>query len=222
MGKSGVYIGAMIRLIKSLCVAWFLASSARADGLAGDFDYYVLALSWSPSYCALEGDARDDDQCHARHNFAFTLHGLWPQYEEGWPSDCYTSQRDPSRTETAAMADIMGSGGLAWYEWKKHGRCSGLSADAYFDAARRAFGTFQIPAGLLHLNRDILIPPKILEQAFVQSNPGLTPDMVTLTCKGERVQEVRICLTRDLEPRVCAADVVADCGLRTMLMEAVR
>ncbi len=120
------------------------------------------------------------------------------------------------------MADIMGSGGLAWYEWKKHGRCSGLSSAEYFEAARKAFGTFQILPGLLHLNRDILLPPRILEQAVLQSNPGLTADMVTVTCKGERVQEIRICLTREFVPRVCAADVVADCALAKVLMEAVR
>ncbi len=26
---------------------------------AGEFDYYVLALSWSPNWCALEGDSKN-------------------------------------------------------------------------------------------------------------------------------------------------------------------
>ncbi len=222
MGKSGVYIGAMPRLIKSLCATAILAGTASADGISGEFDYYVLSLGWSPNYCAAEGDTRGEDQCDPRHNFAFTLHGLWPQYELGWPSDCLTWESDPSRTDTAAMADIMGSGGLAWHEWKKHGRCSGLSAEAYFAAARRAFGSFQIPAFLIGLDRDIEIAPKLLEVAILQANAGLEPDMITLTCKGSRFQEARLCLTKDLQPRACAPDVVADCGLRTVLMEAVR
>ena len=66
-----------------------LALPAHAeDDAAGDFDYFVMALTWSPNWCALEGDARRDDQCDARHAYGFTLHGLWPQYESGYPSGC--------------------------------------------------------------------------------------------------------------------------------------
>ena len=40
--------------------------SARAEGArAGDFDYYVMALSWSANWCALEGDARNSPQITA-------------------------------------------------------------------------------------------------------------------------------------------------------------
>ena len=80
---------------------------------AGEFDYYVLSLSWSPNWCAYEGDARDSDQCDARHNHGWILHGLWPQYERGFPDYCQTATRPPSRSMTAEMADIMGTPGLA-------------------------------------------------------------------------------------------------------------
>ena len=127
-------------------VAAFSTSLARAEGeAAGDFDYYVMSLSWSSNWCALEGDARGEDQCRPGKNLTFTLHGLWPQYENGWPSYCRTTARDPSRRQSAAMADIMGSGGLAWYEWKKHGRCAGLTAEGYFATARKAYGSVTIP-----------------------------------------------------------------------------
>ncbi|MEM1163843.1 MAG: ribonuclease T, partial [Pseudomonadota bacterium] len=46
--------------------------SARAD----DFTHYVLALSWNASWCAIEGDSRNADQCDPRHELGFTLHGL--------------------------------------------------------------------------------------------------------------------------------------------------
>ena len=64
------------------------------------------------------------------------VHGLWPQNEAGYPSDCFTTRSDPSRADTAAMTDIMGGAGLAFYEWQKHGRCSGLSARDYFATLR--------------------------------------------------------------------------------------
>jgi ribonuclease T2 len=119
--------------MRGLILACLLATPAYADGeRAGEFDYYVMALSWSANWCALEGDSRNDPQCDAGRGLTFTLHGLWPQYEEGWPAFCRTGHSDPSRSQTAAMADIMGGAGLAFYQWKKHGRCSGLPADAYF------------------------------------------------------------------------------------------
>ena len=72
------------------------ATLARAEGeAAGAFDYYVLSLSWSPSFCALEGDAKDNPQCD--RPLGWVLHGLWPQYETGWPSFCRTPRRSPSR-----------------------------------------------------------------------------------------------------------------------------
>lgn len=198
-----------------------LPTVAGADQ-AGDFDYYVLSLGWSPTWCALTGDARGDDQCDARHDFGFTLHGLWPQNEIGWPSDCRTAARDPSRRETAAMADVMGSGGLAWHEWKKHGRCSGLTSGDYFALSRRAYESITIPPVLARLDRDVKLPARVVEDAFIEANPKLDRSMITVTCDGGRIDEVRICLTPDLDPRPCGVDAARDCRMPDALMSKVR
>jgi ribonuclease T2 len=200
-----------------------LAPPALAEGeRAGDFDYYVLSLSWSPSFCTLEGDAQRSPQCAPERDLGFTLHGLWPQRERGWPSWCATAERDPSRAETAAMADIMGTPGLAWYQWQKHGRCSGLSAAAWLAAARRAYRAVALPAVFGQLSRPVRLPAAVVEAAFLEANPALEPDMVTVTCAGGMIREVRICLTRELEPRTCGADVRRDCTLDDALMQPVR
>jgi ribonuclease T2 len=200
-----------------------LASPAKAEGeRAGAFDYYVMALTWSPNWCALTGDARGDDQCDARHDYSFTLHGLWPQNETGWPSYCRTDARDPSRAETAAMVDITGSGGLAWHQWKKHGRCSGLAARDYFALSRRAYDSVAIPEVFRRLNRDIRLPARVFEEAFLEANPALQADGITVTCEDGMIQEVRICLTRDLDPRRCGVDAIRDCRQTDAVMEAVR
>ncbi|MGB8813611.1 MAG: ribonuclease T2 [Paracoccaceae bacterium] len=204
-------------------LALCLGFAAHADGeRAGDFDYYVMSLGWSSNWCVLEGDARGDDQCDARHNFTFTLHGLWPQHEAGWPSYCRTAERDPSRGESEAMADIMGGAGLAWYQWKKHGRCAGLSAKAYYAAMRRAYGTVIIPPIFAKVSKDLKVPASVIQDAFLQSNPGLQPDMITVTCDRGMIQEARICLTTDLKFRKCAGDVVRDCTLKNAILGAVR
>ena len=189
---------------------------------AGDFDYYVMSLSWSPHWCAVTGDNRDDPQCDAGRGLSFTLHGLWPQFEDGYPSYCRTGARDPSRSDTAAMADIMGGAGLAFYEWKKHGRCSGLEAREYFDVSRRAYESVVIPDVFRGLNRDVELPASVVEDAFLEANPGLGRDMLTVTCDGGMIEEVRVCLTTDLEPRECGADVVQDCTSQRAVMDAVR
>lgn len=209
--------------MRLLMLLALLAGPARAEGdRPGVFDYYVLALTWSPNWCALEGDARSDDQCDPRHDYSFTMHGLWPQFEQGWPSDCRTTARDSSRAETAAMADVMGSGGLAWYQWKKHGRCAGLSAQDYFALARRAYGSVTIPPVFQALRQDVTLPAAVVEEAFLEANPGLEADQITITCEDGFIQEARICLTKNLEFRRCGTDVIRDCRLTDAVMEGVR
>jgi ribonuclease T2 len=211
-----------MRLILALLTA-LLSAPASADGeRAGDFDYYVLSLSWSSAWCALEGDDRDDPQCDRGRGLTFVLHGLWPQFEEGWPQFCRTVERDPTRGETAAMADIMGGAGLAFYQWKKHGRCSGLSAPDYYATARKAHAAVTIPPVFARMSKTLKVPASVIEGAFLESNPGLTPDQLTITCKDGYVQEVRLCLTRDLDPRRCGPDVIRDCKLQDAVLEAVR
>jgi ribonuclease T2 len=197
--------------------------SAQADGeRAGEFDYYVMALSWNASWCAREGDRRGAGQCDTKHDHGFTLHGLWPQREAGWPSFCRTSERDPSKRQTGAMADIMGSGGLAWYQWKKHGRCSGLSGKDFLRLSRLAYERVNQPGILRRTGKDLILPPRVIEEAFLEANPELDADGVTVTCRNGYVQEVRVCLSRDLTPRACAPDTRRDCPARTATFPAMR
>jgi ribonuclease T2 len=189
---------------------------------AGDFDYYVLALSYAPNWCAQVGDARRDPQCEAGRGFTWVLHGLWPQYEQGWPSFCRTSAPDPSRAQTAAMADIMGSAGPAFYQWKKHGRCAGLPAADYFKASRAAYDSITLPKVFSQITRDLTLPASVVEDAFIEANPTLTRDQITITCKSGQIAEARICLTKSLQTRRCGADVIRDCTLQDAGLGAVR
>ena len=197
-----------------------LAGAGRAD-TAGEFDYYVMALSWSPNWCAREGFERGSPQCDAEADFGWTLHGLWPQYERGWPQDCFVTYAPPTRAMTAAQADIFGSSGLAWYQWNKHGSCSGLSPADYYALAREAYASVIRPEVFGRLERAVTLPASVVEEAFLQANPALAPDQVTITCRDGMIQEARICLTRDLEPRLCGADVARDCSMTNALFTPV-
>lgn len=211
-----------MRVMLGLALLLCCAMPARAEGeRAGDFDYYVMALSWSANWCALEGDERDDPQCDAGRGIDFVLHGLWPQYEEGWPSFCRTPQGDPSRGLTAAQADLFGGAGAAFYQWKKHGRCSGLAAGDYYALARDAFARVVVPDVFRDLPRRVDLPASVVEDAFLEANPDLPPEAAVVTCRDGMVQEVRICLTRYLDFRPCGGDVARICR-GTVGMEPVR
>lgn len=195
---------------------------AQADGTAGDFDYYVMSLSWSPNWCALEGDGRDSPQCDESEDFGWVLHGLWPQYETGWPDYCRTTIPAPTRRQTQAMADIMGTSGLAWYQWNKHGVCSGLTSTDYYALAREAYEALTIPQAFRKLERQVSLPASLIEEAFMDQNDGLDANEITVTCMSGYIQEVRICLTKDLEFRRCGGDVSRDCTLDDALFDPVR
>ncbi|MBW4709363.1 ribonuclease T2 [Roseobacter sp. YSTF-M11] len=205
-------------------LAWmfFAIPVAAQEDVAGNFDYYVLSLSWSPNWCAIEGDARQSPQCDAGRNHGWILHGLWPQYDRGYPSYCNSSHRNPSRRMTSEMSDIMGTSGLAWHQWKKHGRCTGLDAPDYYALSREAYGRITRPQVFRKLEETVRLPAAVVEEAFLQENPALSADMITITCKNGHVQEARICLDRGLAPRRCAPDVLHDCTATDALFAPLR
>lgn len=205
----------MKRLIAALMM---LATPAAAQDTAGEFDYYVMALSWSANWCALEGDNRQSPQCDDDTGNGWILHGLWPQYERGYPANCRTTFRPPSRGQTGDMADIMGTSGLAWHQWRKHGVCSGLDPADYYALSREAYGRITRPEVFRKLTKTLTLPATLIEEAFVKANP----DGITVTCKQGYVQEARICLTRDLEFRTCGRDVIRDCGLSDAQFDPMR
>ena len=200
-----------------------LATPGLAEGdRTGVFDYYVVSLSWSPNWCLIEGDARNSPQCDEGSGHGWIMHGLWPQFHRGYPSFCQTSERPPSRGMTAGMADIMGTSGLAWHQWKKHGTCNGLSATEYYALTRDAYEQVIRPDIFRKLDRQVKLPASVVEEAFLKANPEMEPDGVTITCRAAQIQEARICLSRALDPVPCGQDVVRDCTRKDALFAPVR
>ncbi|MGB3245153.1 MAG: ribonuclease T2 [Sulfitobacter sp.] len=206
----------------SALIALFALPVAADGERPGAFDYYVLSLSWSPNWCALEGDARNSPQCGTEKDHGWIMHGLWPQFHRGYPSFCRTVERAPSRGMTANMADIMGTSGLAWHQWKKHGTCTGLDAAAYYALSREAYSVVIRPEIFRKLSRPVKLPAKVVEEAFLKANPTMEADGITITCSDGHIQEARICLSRDLKPVPCGQDVVRDCTMQNAIFTPVR
>ena len=180
------------------------AVTAEAQNRPGDFDFYLLSLSWSPTFCTRDPGAHDSEQCDAAADFGFVVHGLWPQYERGYPEDCAAGkvERVPGKL-AAAMLDIMPDWGLIQHEWRQHGTCTGLPVTEYFEMTRAAWGRIKIPAEFQDAGQARTLSARDIEGAFVAANPGLAADGLAVSCKDGWVEEVRICLTRDLAFRAC-------------------
>src|SRR6201992_2574888 len=192
----------------------------------GEFDYYVLSLSWSPSFCeeAQERGSRSrgtQAQCDGRP-FSFVVHGLWPQYEHGFPEYCQRPSPRLARNIMTSMLDLMPAPGLIYNEWDKHGTCSGLGERAYFETIRKARAAVKIPEDYLQLSEEKTVAPDDVEAAFVKANPGLKSCGIAVTCNRKRLIERRICLSRELEFRDCPEIDRQACPLDSVTMPPVR
>ena len=196
----------------------------RRQNAPGQFDFYVLALSWSPSYCEAvqeRGSSQTDQQCGGRP-FAFVVHGLWPQYEQGFPSFCQVPAPRLDRTIVGGMLDLMPSPRLIFHEWDRHGTCSGLSAHAYFETVRKARAVVKIPDSYLDLDRPLSVTVDEVAEAFIKANPGLTRTNMAVACDKKRLTEIRVCIGKDFYFRDCAEVTRRACRLDKMQMPAVR
>ena len=200
-----------------------IAPVSRAEDMAGRFDYYILALSWSPNWCAREGDARGSPQCDAGTGFGWILHGLWPQFLSGWPEYCATEHHAPPPELVIRMTEIMPSVSLVNHQWRKHGTCDGRTPLLYFADARHAFASVKMPTILRRHRETITVSAAQVEDAFLADNPALGRDSVTVTCLGGAIQDVRICLDREtLLPRSCTGRAARDCMLDRATFAPVR
>jgi ribonuclease T2 len=199
------------------------AAQDQRQNSPGEFDFYVLSLSWSPSFCeeAEERGRGSQAQCGGRP-FSFVVHGLWPQYEHGFPEYCQHPSPRLAREIMTSMLDLMPAPGLIYNEWDKHGTCSGLGERAYFETIRKARAAIKIPPEFLQLSEPKTIAPADLEDAFVKANPGLTPAAIAVTCNRSRLSEVRICLSKDLQFRECGEIDRRACRRDQVTMPPVR
>ena len=218
--------------------AFWAATPAQArNDRAGLFDYYALALSWSPSWCMLNPrKARREPQCRPGSGIGFVAHGLWPQFKRGWPSKCRTTQRFVPDAVIREVLDVMPSRGLVIHEWRKHGTCSGLSPRAYFELTERLFRSITIPAAFIAPRQPLKRAPAQIARAFAEANrdKGFTVDSFTVICRsrhksrlparGEAIfTELRVCLSPTGRPSRCGANEQrAACRARVVIIPPVR
>jgi ribonuclease T2 len=162
----------------------------------GQFDFYLLNLSWSPEFCATHSESPE-----CARNLGFVVHGLWPQDTSGdYPQHCGDA---PGPSDPQADTDILPTATLVEHEWQTHGTCSGLGAKDYFAAIHKAYAGVKIPANIgLGGDADGVTPHDLLAR-FAAANPGYPPGSFALSCGNNRLTAVEICLSKDLRPEAC-------------------
>jgi ribonuclease T2 len=202
------------------------AAQDRRQNAPGEFDFYVLSLSWSPSFCEAAQERGNSGrnqqmQCGGRP-YAFVVHGLWPQYDRGFPNYCERPSPRLPRNIMTGMLDLMPAPGLIFNEWDKHGTCSGLGARGYFEAIRKARAGVKIPDEYIDLQKPKTVTPAAVEEAFIKVNPGLSNSAIAITCDRNRLTEVRICMSKDLQFRACEEIDRRACRRDQVVMPPVR
>ncbi|MDB5918946.1 MAG: Ribonuclease [Massilia sp.] len=196
---------------------------SRGDGEPGRFDYYAVALSWSPAFCATHDDP---NQCARGRQNGFVLHGLWPQYAQGYPQQC-SSERLPSQTQEKYAA-LYPSPKMISHEWQKHGTCSGLNPPAYFELSARLKDQLAIPAPYQRPLQPVRTSYGEFVQAFRAANPRLAENAVLPFCGsgGRFLNEIHVCYDKRGGSTSCGPSEVRrsanTCRQPTFLMQSVR
>ena len=195
----GRFANATLLALATVCGVAAAAAAGTPPAATAPFDYYVMALSWSPGFCDLGGAGKSQRQCAAGAGYGFVVHGLWPDNRFGPdPADC-----DPDAQVSSADLDaangLYPTSGLAAYEYRKHGTCTGLDAANYFSAVRLVRDGIAIPSSFQGVRVWRRMPPEEIRQAFIDANANLRPDNIAVTCARGQLVDVRICISRNLK-----------------------
>jgi len=182
------------------------------------YDYFLLSLSWSPSYCL----THDDDRAQCSKGYGFVLHGLWPQNADGgYPENCATDASLSSAAQSRG-AGLYPSPRLMQHEWQRHGTCSGFDALGYFDTADRALAAVRIPAAFEAPRNNQLMDARDIIAAFRAVNPGIPDNGIVVACNRTELSEVRVCLDKSLHPIGCGRGVRNSCPYLPLRIPAAR
>jgi ribonuclease T2 len=181
----------------------------------GQFDFYLLALSMAPAFC--EDGHQQKRQCQSLDAQSFaatplTLHGLWPEnlQPNNYPRDCSSERLSLSAATRSAMTRWMpgAADGLDKHEWSKHGTCTGLSGDEYFQSSMRLVEQVNSALGpAIRKAEGSSVTAASLRTAANAIQPGMGESLV-FVCKNMRsapeaqrrkpfLMEVRVCVDND-------------------------
>ncbi len=214
-----------VLLIVTFTMVYPATGGAASRNAAGDFDFYVLALTWSPNFCAGRGGS-DSEQCGSGKNPGFVLHGLWPQNQKRFPENC-SSVPFPSQLKRE-FPGLFPNDRLYTHEWCRHGTCSGLSPREYLALAQKLKDTAPLPPRYRHLREPVRTTAAALHQEFKAADAGNPDNGMAVFCSrsGRFLKEVFLCYDRQGKPTACSSEIMSksarSCGRADFLIRPAR
>ena len=199
------------------------AKSRRKKGTTPSvFSYYMLVLSDAPDFCDQPQGQKDPRECGAGRHIGFVVHGMWPQGETSrGPENCGPAS-PVSQAIIQATLKYIPTESLIQHEWATHGTCSGLSAADYFAALRKARDSVTLPADLNQPSQNLQLSPAQIETKMAAANPSFPKTAFRTSCYRDReLEEIRVCLKKDLTPRACGPSA-GECSAATVTLLPVR
>jgi ribonuclease T2 len=190
----------------------------KPNASSADFSYYMLVLSYAPDFCNEPGGTKDARECGSGRKVGFIVHGLWPQAENArGPENCGAAS-PVSQAIIQATLSYMLIPSLIQHEWATHGTCSGLSSTDYFAALRKARDSVNLPLDLNQPSQKVQLSPGQVESKVAAANPSFPRTAFRTSCYPDaELQEIRVCLNKDLSPRACSSSA-GECSLSTVTL----
>jgi ribonuclease T2 len=195
---------------------------ARKEKVRSDnteaFDRFVLALSWSPSFCG-RGGSPEYPECMPGRRVGFAVREFLPQTASGRSLDSCAKTKLVPKTVVRLALPAMFRESLIQEQWATHGSCTGLTAFDYFSDLVQARASIAIPVQITSINAAIRQSPRWVEQQFAIANPQFPPDAFQASCSHSELDEVRVCLDKMLKPVQCpvAHETLCDVPVITIL-----
>jgi ribonuclease T2 len=208
------------------CLLLFTTSEAKTrrqkPSTSTGFSYYLLVLSYAPDFCDQPQGDKDPRECGSGRRVGFVVHGLWPQGESSrGPEKCGPAS-PVSQAIIQATLKYIPTESLMQHEWAAHGTCSGLSAADYFAALRKARDSVNLPADLNQPSQKVQSSPAKVESELAVANPSFPKTAFRTSCyRNGELQEVRVCLNKDLSPRECGSSA-GECTAGNVVLLPVR
>ncbi|GMN50164.1 hypothetical protein TIFTF001_019322 [Ficus carica] len=166
-----------------------------------EFDYFALALQWPPTYCRRTRQCCSSNACCRGANAPteFTIHGLWPDYNDGtWPSCCTKENFDEK--EITTLRDAL----------EKYWPSLSCGSSRTCHGTRGSFWAHERV-----LNEEGYVPSNTEKYPLggivsaIQNAFHATP---LLVCKKGAIEELRLCFYKDFKPRDCVIESTSQKG----------
>ncbi|GAB2226365.1 hypothetical protein Droror1_Dr00022169 [Drosera rotundifolia] len=214
-------------------------TNAKSNSQQREFDYFALALQWPGTVCRGTRHCCSSNACCRRSNDLneFTIHGLWPDYNDGtWPACCSNSRFDIKKISTlhdalnhywpsmscSSPSTCHGHKGSFWAHevtvnqqlYQKHGTCSYPVIRDEYDYFLRTLNVYFKYNVTSVLNEAGYVPSnseKYPLGGIVSAIENAFHATPLLVCSKDAIEELHLCYYKNFEPRDCAHSSKSSC-----------